>query len=623
MKDNSEGGFWVLTLTILLGFAFNLCAPAAQFQSRSGGVSSSMEQAILLYREGQDSEAMDRFIDILVRGTPSEKSLANEYITKITLRMNTGVGTLKDKGPDALSDIDEVKQAPVKKQTPFQERASDSEEAEMAEAEAKLSRKEKANEKIALKIAEMRRSALLELGRNSAVKVYMGNDLPKAITINTAALFAAEAVFKPGVTPLLSGLAGLMFTLGKANCIILPEGSAQNDVKIKSIRQALALNSYLISKGLSPARVAVNLTGYDIRFPRELTNISGLIILFSYDDDNAQRLKDGEDFSTKGPKISLGIYPTTLSTRNNDGSIVEFSVFEPPTGMSSWKFQIFEVQKDNNVLLLHEISGTGARYNQSFWNGRKNFFGAPYPPGKYMFSLTAADVEGRETAVRRLLVIKPTPEEEKAFQAGLAAAAAKGKEFKPQAAPEAGISGKPPLKTGKALLKKGASARKAAGARVTVGKSGKKIKTGLSSVKNKRAAAPKTNPDSEAQGASEATGAASTQAYGDGENQIPSSGQVSYKIYFKENSATITANSEKKLSQVAETLNYYPMSTVKLTGYAYSGEPNADTMAENRVNYVVSRLSEKYKIDKDRLDAQTKVSETPKTLVEIKLAGKE
>ena len=62
-------------------------------QSRKSyeGLSRNMEQAIRLYHNGQDNEAMDRFMDILIKGTPSEKSLANDYISKITLRMNSGV----------------------------------------------------------------------------------------------------------------------------------------------------------------------------------------------------------------------------------------------------------------------------------------------------------------------------------------------------------------------------------------------------------------------------------------------------------------------------------------------------------------------------------------------------
>ncbi|MCX5786329.1 MAG: hypothetical protein NTX59_11640 [Elusimicrobia bacterium] len=627
MQNNFKGRLFFLTLAGFFIFAAGSPSRAQQAPAKAGGISRSMEQAIRLYHEGQDNEAMDRFIEILTKGTPSEKSLANEYITKITLRMNTGVGTLKDRGPDTggLSDVEEVKQTQVKKQFRSGESAGADENAETDDADARVAQKERVSEKISAKIAEMRRSALLELGRYDSVKIYMGDDLPKAITINPSALFANETVFKPNTAPVLSNLAGLIFTLGKANCLILPEGSAQNDVKIKSIRQALALNSYLVSRGLSPARIDVNLTGADVKFPKELTNISGLIILFSY--GNAQRLMDTEEMSSRGPKVSLGIFPTSIATRNNEGAIVEFSVFAPPAGTPSWKFQIYQVQKDNSLLPLQEISGAGAQYNQSFWNARKNFFGAAYPSGKYLFSMTAADVEGRENNVRRLLVVKPAPGEEAALQAAPVNKKAPGALAAPKTKAGKALK-KSSLKTGKALLKNKPSAHKT-GAALKASKAGKKSKTAAAALKKKSAAAKAAKPSTETETlssdgtSSDGASSASTEAAGNGDTQAPGSGQVSYKIYFKENSATVTANSEKKLSQVAETLNYYPMSKIKLTGYAYSGEPNADTMAENRVNYVVSRLTEKYKIDKERLDSQTKISDTPKTLVEIKLVGKE
>ena len=63
----------------------------SQSRKSYNGLSRNMEQAIRLYHNGQDNDAMDRFMDILIKGTPSEKSLANEYISRITLRMNSGV----------------------------------------------------------------------------------------------------------------------------------------------------------------------------------------------------------------------------------------------------------------------------------------------------------------------------------------------------------------------------------------------------------------------------------------------------------------------------------------------------------------------------------------------------
>ena len=65
------------------------------------------------------------------------------------------------------------------------------------------------------------------------------------------------------------------------------------------------------------------------------------------------------------------------------------------------------------------------------------------------------------------------------------------------------------------------------------------------------------------------------------------------------------------------------MAKIKLIGYAYSGEANSETMAQNRVNYVSMRLSSKYKIEKDRMDISTQISDAPKSIVEIKMLGKE
>ncbi len=107
-------------------------------------------------------------------------------------------------------------------------------------------------------------------------------------------------------------------------------------------------------------------------------------------------------------------------------------------------------------------------------------------------------------------------------------------------------------------------------------------------------------------------------------DQTEFSGQVSYKIFFQDETAVITQNSEKKLAQVADTMNYYPMAQVKLIGYAYSGEANPQAMAQDRVDYVATRLSGKYNIGSDRMESSTQISKSPKSMiVEIKMQGKE
>ena len=597
----------ILPGLLLVFFAAYGPLPDLSAQAAKSGVSRSMEQAIRLYHEGEDTEAMDRFMVILVKGTPSEKALANEYITKITLRMNTGVNTVADRGaePTTLTEVSQPKSGISPRAVPLGIKASAQDKAydERGPEDDAEAQKERVSEKIAAKIAQMRRDLLLELGRTDAVKVYMGDGVPKALTLDPNYFFTAEASFRPGTEKLLSSLTGLLFTLGKANCLILPEGSAEGDVKIKGIRRALAINSYFESRGVSKSRLEVNLTGSDVRFPKELTNINGVIILFDY--DKQPRLKDLEDLQTKGPKVSLGIYPTAISVQNNEGSIVEFSAFESPIGQPSWKFQVYELQKDGTRLMLQEISGSGPQYNQSFWNGRKKFFGAPYPSGRYMFTVTATDTEGREPSLSRLLAVRPSAEEERAMQARSAAQKAS------ETVTKSGLKARSIGPKGAAA---GAPGRVLKGA---AGKKGKVLKKGVKArpLPKKKAKVPPVDLD---------TGAAA-EAAAPAESAPPGepSGQVSYKIYFTEKTNTLTSGSEKRLAQVAETMGYYPMANIQLIGYAYSGEPNADAVAENRVNLVAARLTEKYKIDRSRMDLQSKVTEATKSVVEIKMTGKE
>lgn len=621
----NESTFKFALPAFLLGLAFAsaglMAGPlsAQSDQTQRSGVSRSMDQAIRLYHDGEDTEAMDRFMDILVKGTPSEKSLANEYISKITLRMNTGVNTLKDKGaePTTLNEVSTTRenQAPREetrqqaKPEPVDEDNADGDQRDDVQAQ-----KERVNDKISSKIAQMRRDLLLELGRGSAVKVYMGDTMPRAITIDPNYLFAADATFRPGADKILNSLAGLLFTLGKTNCLLLPEGSAEGDVKIKSIRRAIAVDSFFETRGISKARLDVNLTGADVRFPKELTNISGMIIIFDY--DKAPRLKDAEDLQTKGPRVSLGIYPTAISVQKNEGAIVEFSAFESPIGPPTWKFQIFEIQKDGSRLLLQEVSGHGPQYNQSYWNGRKKFFGAPYPSGKYMFTVTATDSEGRDTALSRLLVIRPSPEEAAAARAASRPGAPKETVTKAGVKTRAISARGTGLKSGKVLKGRAAALKKAKALKAKKAAAKKKGAKPAARTKKKRVS-------EGAGGGADETSPAEKKTADAGAAAGESSGQVSYKIYFKENTATLTANSEKRLAQVADTLAYYPMSNISLTGYAYSGEPNSDTMAADRANYVATRLAERYKIDRARIDVKSQVSETPKSIVEIKLTGKE
>ncbi len=540
------------------------------------GISRNMEQAIRLYEAGQDNAAMDRFMDILMKGTPSEKALANEYISKITLRMNAGglnYPGARGEEEAGISDIHKEEEVSGSKQqadeeyykVPLGERVPGPKISPQSRKVARI--------KIREKIKEIRQGVLLKLNDKKGVKIYMQKEMPQAVSLDARTLFGKGTAFNEKAPQLLSLLAGLIFSMGRSHCLILPEGSIEGDVKIMNIRRALALNSYLIERGVSAARLDVNLIGSDINLPGNLRNIKGMILLFNH--NLVPKLQPPEKSDKNKPQISMGIYPTSIRTYKNEGAIVEFAVYETLYAQPTWRFQIFQVRDKKTMFLIQEISQTGAAYRQTFWNGRKDFFGEAYPPGQYIFSLTAKDAQGRESVIRKLILIKPKP----------------GSETRK-------------LKVSQTTIKKRKSSPvKGAGKWAKYSKQGTRNspRTLKKVVKNKSLPSkksPKTQRKKET-----------------------FTSHVTYKIYFRSGARSITDSSEKKLLQVADNMNFYPMSKIKIIGYAYSGEPNSNVLAQERVNFIITRLSAKYGIEKSRIKADTAVSEVPINMVEIKMLG--
>ena len=63
--------------------------------------------------------------------------------------------------------------------------------------------------------------------------------------------------------------------------------------------------------------------------------------------------------------------------------------------------------------IVRQLSGQSPVYEQIFWNGKKNFFGATLPAGKYTLMLRAKDADGREKLVRRKVQIVSSAKAEK------------------------------------------------------------------------------------------------------------------------------------------------------------------------------------------------------------------
>ena len=82
-------------IIIVVAILFGLAAPrvlAQEDESGGAGLSRPMRIAVHFYETGEDIQAMDRFMEILTKGDPSVRSMANEYINLITHRMNSGGG---------------------------------------------------------------------------------------------------------------------------------------------------------------------------------------------------------------------------------------------------------------------------------------------------------------------------------------------------------------------------------------------------------------------------------------------------------------------------------------------------------------------------------------------------
>lgn len=536
--------------------------------------SREMEQAIRLYQEGKDNDAMDRFMNILIKGSPAEKSLANEYINKITMRMNTGIDTGGNDSVD--SSVREVPQEKDVKPKIETKSYLDEKTTKSSEVFEKVVTTPTLNgdvaSKILEKINEMRREVLLTMSKISAFKVFLKDqNTPVAILIDEDEIFSSGATFKPKAIEYLQNLSALFFTTGKANIVLLPRGSATGEIEIASIRRAIAVSSYLTSRGISPSRLSVNLTGANVVIPKQVNNVNGLLFIFYYDKEMA--LKGEDDMKTGGPKVSMGIYPPVISAYKDEGAIIEFSVLEGSGGLPTWKFEIFRVNQDNSMLAIQTVEGYGSKYNQTFFNGREKFFGAYYPWGRYVFSITATDMNGKETSEKRFLLLKPSPQEEKKISVASS--------------------------TGKTLSKPAVSSKKPTVAPKLKPSTSKGLKKAslAKSVKDKK----KANEIDEKAPSYE------------------SSEQVVYKIYFDQGNYEITPNSKKKLETIASTMDNYPDSKIEITGYAYKKETNPLSVAKKRAAVVKKELVNKYGLDPKAIKQKTFVSKTLKTIVEVKL----
>ena len=202
---------------------------------------------------------------------------------------------------------------------------------------------------------------------------------------------------------------------------------------------------------------------------------------------------------------------------------------------------------------MEDAAGGDAAYHQIFWSGHKDFFGEQLPYGKYLCVLSATDITGRDTVLRKTITLA----------GGTAVAAA------------------PVVASKKAAAVSGVSS-------VTLGKKGRKA------AKAAKAAAVDSQDGTDA-----ATAPAAKTA------QTSSN---TFAMPYKKGTLIFAEGGRQSLEKLAAALGANPDSKATITGYAGSGEPKAKALAQKRAAAVVYILINEHSIDKSRLTTAIKVS---------------
>jgi outer membrane protein OmpA-like peptidoglycan-associated protein len=513
------------------------------------------------------------------------------------------LGGKLEKLPPAVggpSVLDEVAPKPVAEEKRVEdpkfkprEREEEREPERPDEERLSSSDKELMKREIDAKILNRKRVLLDQLKKYMDLRVVMANSrLPRAVGIPTSLLYSSGVEFKPESAPILELLTHLAFSLGATQVVLLPERAVIGDAKILDMRRTMGISSFLLKSGVAPARIRVNLLVSQIDVPQELRDFQGMLVLFVY--NQPLTLSTESAIGTEsGPPISLGVSPDAIDPSKGEGSIVEFSVMEPPAGIMSWRFQLLGPgeKPGDNLRVLQEVKGSAPVFHQVYWNGRSKYFGPALPPGRYECVLSATDMKNRSHKRHAWVTVLGVKPEAPALVAQA-----------PEAAPSPGLEtapkGPPPaeLPTAKTIKKAKEKRRPPMAARRARDRKGR----------IKKEEEPPKEPASEA--GEPAPETAKGPAAKEGESKSPEKPDVvNYQVLFDKNTANITSDGENVLGTVADTMHYYPLDNINLLGYAYTGETNPQQLASQRLELVTKLLVERHGMKRERIKSQTKI----------------
>ncbi len=275
------------------------------------------------------------------------------------------------------------------------------------------------------KLDSLKQVAIAKLEKEKGVRLYFRNGEPDAIDIDSEVLFDGNK-FRTDALPLLDEVYTLMALTQGAGYVILPPGSYTDNITLSGIRQAMALNSFLVHKGLSSGKISYNMGLFDQEPPAKFANLEGISIVFDYDADLPALLPEAAAVS-KLPLLSMAVVPVSnkIDPSAGEAFAIDFSVIETVNPVDNWVFQVVQHGADNTYYVVRQLEGFSPVYHQLLWNGRKGIIGPELACGRYTLVLTAADVQGGKRTLRRLVEVACTNQKAVASKTAVSVSSAK------------------------------------------------------------------------------------------------------------------------------------------------------------------------------------------------------
>ncbi|NLH39407.1 MAG: OmpA family protein [Elusimicrobia bacterium] len=368
--------------------------------------SRQMKQAITLYQEGKNTDAMDRFMDILVQGTPEEKALANEYISKITTGIspesNKNANSVSVKTVDSSANTPQIVQPAATTKSVTNDSVTLNNEKGVSNSVSYANSDDMLADKVSAKLKEIKSNILLSLYKENFAKLYMddNNEKPLYILLKNDVIFNTDLTFNTKIINKMKLISGLLVSLGNVSVTVVPNGAVVGNMKILDVRKASVLHSYFMSSGLSPTKVKLDMLASNISISKKIDDLDGTLLILNYD---KQPDTFSPDLSSPGAYVS--IYPDNINISKDEAAIIEFSVIMGKNPIGSWKLLVNKLDRNGQSFSIQKIEGTEPTSSQILFNGREKFIGNYYDVGTYEFYLEVSDTKGNTSFAKKTIYI--------------------------------------------------------------------------------------------------------------------------------------------------------------------------------------------------------------------------